>query len=730
MRVLVLLRGVPGAGKTTWIKENGLEPYTLSADKIRLLFQSPELNEKGNYTISLKRDNSVWKLLLDLLEERMKHGHFTVIDATHSKQSMISKYRSLADKYRYRVYVVDFSDVPLEKLIIQNQQRPEYKQVPIEAIYKHYERMKTERVPSWVTVIKPHEFKEVMQYKPRNFDEYSRIHVIGDIHGCYTALQTYLNERLNEDELYIFAGDYLDRGTENAETLKFLIEIKDKSNVILLEGNHDKYIAQYGRNEETMSDVFNNITKPELDAVNIDKKSVRQLARRFNQLVYFTYNNRNYIVTHGGISDLPENLLYMSTEQLIKGVGNYEMDIDNIFSENTKGQNIIQIHGHRNLFRLPVKASRKSYNLEGGVERGEYLRAVTIDKDGIHTHEIKNNVFKVTEKQPVKINEDTISVEEFINHLDEHKYVKEQKLPDNISSFNFTKRAFDKKVWDDVTVKARGLFINTNTYEICSRSYNKFFNVEERKETKITTLANTLKFPVTVYEKENGYLGTVGYNSEKDELVFTSKSFTSKVQSADFAKWMEEMFHKTFNEDQENKIKKYIKENNVSLVFEVVLHERDPHIVEYHQDKLVLLDIVKRQMKYEKLSYEAVKAFGNMFDVEVKKLVRQFDNWVEFYSWYLNVTKDYATEKEGYVVEDNSGFMFKVKLPYYVFWKQMRRVKDNINDDILYRPFNDKKLDEYFNPLFNDFIDWAKKKDQEYLKNSPIITLRNKFYVV
>lgn len=37
MRTLVLLRGLPGVGKSTWIKAQGLEPYTLSADQIRLL---------------------------------------------------------------------------------------------------------------------------------------------------------------------------------------------------------------------------------------------------------------------------------------------------------------------------------------------------------------------------------------------------------------------------------------------------------------------------------------------------------------------------------------------------------------------------------------------------------------------------------------------------------------------------------------------------------------------
>ena len=31
MRTLLLLRGIQASGKSTWIKENNLEPYTLSA---------------------------------------------------------------------------------------------------------------------------------------------------------------------------------------------------------------------------------------------------------------------------------------------------------------------------------------------------------------------------------------------------------------------------------------------------------------------------------------------------------------------------------------------------------------------------------------------------------------------------------------------------------------------------------------------------------------------------
>lgn len=54
MRTLVLLRGCPGTGKSTWIRDHQLNQYTLSADQLRLIHQSPVLNLKGNTTFLKK----------------------------------------------------------------------------------------------------------------------------------------------------------------------------------------------------------------------------------------------------------------------------------------------------------------------------------------------------------------------------------------------------------------------------------------------------------------------------------------------------------------------------------------------------------------------------------------------------------------------------------------------------------------------------------------------------
>ena len=95
---------------------------------------------------------------------------------------------------------------------------------------------------SFAEVISPEEFMDIIKFKALDFSEYKKIHHIGDIHGCYTVLKEYFKDGLKDDELYIFLGDYIDRGIENAKVLKFLLEIYKKPNVILLKGNHEVHL--------------------------------------------------------------------------------------------------------------------------------------------------------------------------------------------------------------------------------------------------------------------------------------------------------------------------------------------------------------------------------------------------------------------------------------------------------------------------------------------------------
>ena len=45
MRNLVVTRGIPACGKSTWIEDQELGAYTISPDAIRLLYTAPVLLE-------------------------------------------------------------------------------------------------------------------------------------------------------------------------------------------------------------------------------------------------------------------------------------------------------------------------------------------------------------------------------------------------------------------------------------------------------------------------------------------------------------------------------------------------------------------------------------------------------------------------------------------------------------------------------------------------------------
>lgn len=392
MKLLLLTRGAPGAGKSTFIGFNGLTPYTISKNAIRLLFSAPMLNPDNAWELPRYLDKQVKKLQHTLVESRMKNGDLTVVDATHSKSKDFTFYKQLADLYQYKVVCIDFSKVELDVLLKRNTTRTNGERHTPTTVEKMYKRIQASSVPSWVEVIEPDAFPSFFATTPIDLSSYKKIHHIGDIHGCYDALSSYLRDGIQEEECYIFSGDYIDRGIQNAQVLRFLFTLMGRKNVFFLEGNHEIHLWNWANNRLSFSKEFEHFTKKELLEHNTSQKLARSFYRQLRPYVFYTYQGKQVLVTHGGISGLPKNLHTVPVSQLIKGVGTYETEIDAIFLGNTDNQTY-QIHGHRNIHQDPVQVNERCFNLEGGVEVGRCLRAVTLDEHGFSPFELVNKVF-------------------------------------------------------------------------------------------------------------------------------------------------------------------------------------------------------------------------------------------------------------------------------------------------------------------------------------------------
>ena len=648
----------------------------------------------------------------ELLEERFKIGAFTVLDSTNIKYSDMENTYKLARKYRYRVYCIDFTDVSLDECIKRDLNRPEYKQVGREVLERKYRSLQGSKVPSGITIIKPEDWLKETRYRTEDISMYKKIHHIGDIHGCYTALKTYLKDGIKDDEFYIFIGDFIDRGIENVECIKYIASIADRPNVVLLEGNHERYLNFYINDELSGTNEFDNVTRKQFD--NYNKVEIREcckkIYRKLRQCYIYKWYDKVVLCTHGGLSKLPANLSLINSEQMIKGVGQYRdmISVDKAFEEQNKDKEVYQVHGHRNVEQVPIEVNSRCFNICEHIEYGGNLRSLALDENGFHSIYTPNLVYK-KENKDKKIE----TVSDMLDVMNGNKNIKiVHQEGTNISSYNFTRAAFQQGVWNDITTKARGLFINTNTSEIVARGYDKFFNVNERPETNLDVLPNTISYPVKAYKKENGFLGLLGFDKETDKLVYCSKSQIGGPFSGYFKNIL-------LSAIDERVLYNYMKPHNVTLVFEVIDIDNDPHIIKYQKSKVVLLDIIENSVNFKNYSYEQVKATANLFGLECKEECKIMNNADEFKEFVKEIsTDDYKWHNrfiEGFVFVDSNNFMFKYKCEYYKYWKYLRSEVERISKG------KEPKTKDH------PFLNWVEKGRGRCYKD--IITLRDEYIV-
>ena len=487
-----------------------------------------------------------------------------------------------------------------------------------------------------------------------------------------------------------------------------MASICEKPNVVLLEGNHEKYLKAYINDEEVKANDFQNITRVEFD--NYGKSEMKSFCKKgynkLRQCYIYKWNGKIVLCTHGGLSRLPGNLSLINSYQMINGVGFYKdmLEVNKSFAEQNWDKEVYQVHGHRNVEQVPIQVNNRCFNVCEHIEYGGNLRTLVLDETGFHSIYTKNPVYR--KKDELKIE----TVGEMLDIMQMNDNIKVVSQPDtNISSYNFTRKAFQNGIWDDITTKARGLFINDKTCEIVARGYDKFFNINERPETNADVLPNTLSYPVKAYKKENGFLGLLGFDNESDTLLFCSKSEIG----GKYATYFKDILLSKISEEV---LYNYMKHHNVTLVFEVIDIVNDPHIIKYNENKVILLDIIENSVDFKKYSYDKVKETAELLGLDCKEECFTIQDSEGLKLLFKEISKDDYKWKnhfiEGFVFEDSNLFMFKYKCEYYKYWKVLRGQVESISSGG--KP-----------KIKHPFLKWVSEDKSRYGKD--IISLRSEY---
>ena len=132
MRKLILMMGVAGAGKSTWIKQNYPDAVPVSRDAIRFEI----LDEKGGEYFD--HEDEVFNSFIHQIIGSLVADEVTIADATHLNRKARLKVLSRVRKYADEVEVV-WIRVPLETTLRQNAMRSGRAKVPNDVIKRMYQ---------------------------------------------------------------------------------------------------------------------------------------------------------------------------------------------------------------------------------------------------------------------------------------------------------------------------------------------------------------------------------------------------------------------------------------------------------------------------------------------------------------------------------------------------------------------------------------------------------------
>ncbi len=759
MRKMLIVRGPQASGKTHLVRALDLEGHRLSADLIREAHRGRVLNLKGQLVIDQENAHQIWDLVRVSLEHRISRGEFVVLDATFSVPTHYESIIAAAYAAGYEIGLVDLYGTNEDLLFERNAQRAPHELVPeksMRRMLKAYEPHPEDdhRITARFDFISStDEIGQWLRAHTANLDEYERIVHIGDLQGVFEAAfagASPLEKELRDDTFYIFVGDALDRGLENAQVLDWIIDQVTPrlgKNVVWIEGNHERHLADMVAGRDIVSREFENRTLMQLIETNPKFDDIRAFLAGMSEYFLYDHAGQSVIVTHAGLPAVPGNLTLVPGHQAMHGAGGFGADVDEDFAQWASQQDRPwrQVHGHRNRKMHPSRVNEYSFNLEGQAEFGGHVRFAVKTRFGWETMDVRNGLFRTprewasideeekrkpfSRRMPIPAWQHRFAAEGYLSEKTleayrEHKHVniRTQESRPHIDTIAFAKSAFYGQHWDGMTNKARGLFIDNRDRRIIARSYEKFFNLGERPETELDYIAENWTFPMTMSRKDNGYLGLVSWDHERGEIVFSSKGSMDN----DFAALFEQIASRVLGSAGIERLGRAVRDLQGTATFEVISPTEDPHIVEYDEERLVLLDFVHNSEEFEKLDYKKLVQLAKYIDVEHRELLGNLPNRQALASIVEKLRNPdsglYKMHIEGVVIEDAAGRHVKVKSGWYDHWKHARRLVERL---ALQRRRN-QEIDLRTPAELEDFMAWIEKQADE-ITGLPIVELRRRF---
>lgn len=204
----------------------------------------------------------------------------------------------------------------------------------------------------------------------------NKIYCISDIHGCYEKLENLLNKiSLQEEDEFVFLGDYIDRGPESKKVLDLLLSIKSKFKSTFLLGNHEQMFLDFLKRPK-MDDLFlyngGYKTLENFEKINENGEGIWDVGDKYIDFLTsmkLWYETEDYFFVHAGVPDIDLEEITEKNKETLLWVRDSFLE-----SEYMWGKTII--HGHTPIKEIDIYGEK--INIDTGCVYGGELSCLIL----------------------------------------------------------------------------------------------------------------------------------------------------------------------------------------------------------------------------------------------------------------------------------------------------------------------------------------------------------------
>ncbi len=159
---LIVTRGAPGAGKSTFLRDKGLARLVINPDNIRV--EVSEISADEDYFPDAYTEQKVWKRVYDDVRAELEAGSSVIIDATFQNDRDFKEPVQLHRLFRTKFLCIDFSSVSEATAKLRNAERSGWRRVPDEIVTRAYTRFRTGKISKYIEMVDYRNFEDHPAY--------------------------------------------------------------------------------------------------------------------------------------------------------------------------------------------------------------------------------------------------------------------------------------------------------------------------------------------------------------------------------------------------------------------------------------------------------------------------------------------------------------------------------------------------------------------------------------